>query len=113
MAKVKKPMLPPSGFNPSVFEQKETALPTPETVTTAAAILTGQEPPVKIVSKTKAPKEVKEKKPEKKDKSNRVGITALIERNLLKKVKIYALDKGISMSDVCNIALDTFLKNNK
>jgi hypothetical protein len=120
MAKVKKPMLPPANFNPSVFEQKEvSSLPTAENVTSAAAILTGQELPVNQPVKQKEGKaikegkEPKEKKIEKKDKSNRVGITALIEPVLLKKVKIYALDKGISMSDVCNMALDGFLKNNR
>jgi hypothetical protein len=116
MAKIKKPMLPPANFNPSVFEQKEvSSLPTAENVTSAAAILTGQEPPVRPAKQKaeKAVKEPKEKKVEKKDKSNRVGITALIDPVLLKKVKIYALDKGISMSDVCNMALDGFLKSNR
>lgn len=112
-------MLPPANFNPSVFEQKEvSSLPTAENVTSAAAILTGQEPPVrptklKEEKAVKEPKEPKEKKVEKKDKSNRVGITALIDPVLLKKVKIYALEKGISMSDVCNMALDGFLKSNR
>jgi hypothetical protein len=119
MAKVKKPMLPPANFNPSVFEQKEvSSLPTAENVTSAAAILTGQELPVRLtklkeLKAVKEAKEPKEKKVEKKDKSNRVGITALIDPVLLKKVKIYALDKGISMSDVCNMALDGFLKSNR
>jgi hypothetical protein len=113
MAKVKKPMLPPSNFNPSVFEHKEATLPTAETVTSAAAILTGQEPPLKTPHKAKTAQEPKKKKIEIEDKSNRVGITALVERTLLKKVKIYALEKGISMSDVCNFALHEYLKNNK
>lgn len=112
MAKVKKPLLPPSGFNPSVFGNKGSDLPAAEIVTNAAAILTGKEPIAKE-KEVKSPKDKKEKKPILKDKSNRVGITALIEPDLLKKVKMYALDKGISMSDICNIALTDFLKSNK
>jgi hypothetical protein len=115
MAKAKKPLLPPTGFNPSVFDKAEPELPTAENVTSAAAILTGQEMPTKEVKEKKEPKqkEKKEAKSDLKDKSNRVGITALIERDLLRKVKIYALDKGISMSDVCNSALSDFLKTNR
>ena len=113
MAKLKKPLLPPSGFNPSVFGKAGTDLPNAQTVTNAAAVLTGQEPTSKTSRKTKERKEKKEKKPAIQDKSNRVGITALIEPDLLKKVKMHALDKGISMSDICNIALTDFLKNNR
>ncbi|NJN33624.1 MAG: hypothetical protein HC817_04585 [Saprospiraceae bacterium] len=187
MAKVKKPLLPPRNFDPSVFNKPDVALPTPETVTTAAAFLTGKsidaskvetvetveplvsadlmieetpiEPqPTTTKQKSKeqkgqtnlkkdaqkdaqkdirrenkasaevknAPKSGKVSKVEKvekvekentdslNDKTNRVGITALIDRTLLKKVKIYALEEGVSMSDVCNWALSDYLvkKNN-
>lgn len=122
MAKVKKPLLPPTSFNPSVFNKTETELPTAENVTTAAAVLTGKEIPLKAKKEEKTEKEPKseKEKPKKdkkeavlKDKSNRVGITALIERSLLKKVKIHALEKGISMSDVCNAALLEYLDKQK
>ncbi len=116
MAKVKKPLLPPTSFNPSVFNKTETDLPTADNVTSAAAMLTGKEMPVKIKKEEKEPKEEKPKKEKKavvKDKSNRVGITALIERSLLKKVKMHALDKGVSMSDICNSALSEYLEKHK
>lgn len=40
---------------------------------------------------------------------NRTGITALIDRDLLKNVKIHALQNGVSMSDVINDALANYL----
>ncbi len=153
MAKVKKPLLPPRNFDPSVFNKSETTLPTPETVTNAAALLTGKTidaPKVEIIAESvdnqpiveaetieeelkptiseKVEKEIKEKKKSKtvratkaekekvelaNDKTNRVGITALIDRTLLKKVKIYALEEGVSMSDVCNWALMEYLTKKK
>ena len=113
MAKVKKPLLPPTSFNPSVFSKSEKELPTAETVTSAAAVLTGQDIPSKEKKEPKEDKVKKAKKDVSKDKSNRVGITALIERNLLKKVKIHALDKGVSMSDICNSALAEYLEKHK
>ena len=40
---------------------------------------------------------------------NRTGITALIDRDLLKDVKIHALQNGVSMSDIINDALANYL----
>ncbi len=44
-----------------------------------------------------------------KGKLNRVGITALIDSNLLAQVKIFAITNGVSMSDVMNDALAKYL----
>jgi hypothetical protein len=44
-----------------------------------------------------------------KGKLNRVGITALIDSDLLSRVKIFAITNGVSMSDVMNDALAKYL----
>jgi hypothetical protein len=42
---------------------------------------------------------------------NRVGITALVDRDLLQKTKIWAVQNGLSMSDIVNDALAVYLKS--
>ena len=40
---------------------------------------------------------------------NRVGITALVDKDLLKQTKILAIQQGLSMSDIINDALTGYL----
>ena len=40
---------------------------------------------------------------------NRVGITALVDKNVLQQTKILAIQKGVSMSDIINDALVGYL----
>ena len=60
-------------------------------------------------AKNKKSKEGIERGRSAKGELNRIGITALIDRDLLKDVKIYALQKGVSMSDIINDALIKYL----
>jgi hypothetical protein len=43
---------------------------------------------------------------------NRVGITALVDRELLQRTKIWAVQNGVSMSDIINDALTVYLTKN-
>jgi predicted amidohydrolase YtcJ len=61
------------------------------------------------VAKSKKVKEDIERGRSAKGELNRTGITALIDRDLLKDVKIFALQKGVSMSDIINDALIKYL----
>ena len=42
---------------------------------------------------------------------NRVGITALVDKDLLKQTKILAIQQGLSMSDIINDALTGYLNS--
>lgn len=44
---------------------------------------------------------------------NRVGITALVDKDLLKQTKILAIQQGLSMSDIINDALTGYLGHYK
>jgi hypothetical protein len=59
--------------------------------------------------KTKTQKSGIERGRDAKGELNRVGITALIDRDLLQEVKVYAIQKNVSMSDIINDALYKYL----
>jgi hypothetical protein len=59
--------------------------------------------------KLKAPKTGIERGRDAKGELNRVGVTALIDRDLLHEVKVYAVQKNVSMSDIMNDALYKYL----
>jgi hypothetical protein len=93
-------------------------LPTTATVNAFAERLTTTPERIGRVVETAASGEVKNEKTPKegiergrsaKGALNRTGITALIDRDLLRDVKIFALQKGVSMSDIINDALINYL----
>jgi hypothetical protein len=93
-------------------------LPTTVTVNAFAERLTTTPERIGKVVESAARSEVENKKTSKegiergrssKGALNRTGITALIDRDLLRDVKIFALQKGVSMSDIINDALINYL----
>lgn len=87
----------------SVNESVERLTMTPEKIERAVSIVMTEK------KKLKAAKTGIERGRDAKGELNRVGITALIDRNLLEDVKIFAVKKGVSMSDVMNDALNKYL----
>jgi hypothetical protein len=86
--------------------------------------VTKKTPSVKMAQKAEKKPIEKPKKEEKQERKetiergrdargalNRVGITALVDRDLLQKTKIWAVQNGLSMSDIVNDALSVYLKS--
>ena len=83
--------------------------------------MTGVEAEKETKKKTPSVKEpIKKEKPKKSEIErgrdargalNRVGITALVDKDLLKQTKILAIQKGLSMSDIINDALVVYLNS--
>jgi hypothetical protein len=89
----------------SVNESVERLTMTPERIEKAVSMVIAEK------KKPKASKTGIERGRDAKGELNRVGITALIDRNLLEDVKIFAVKKGVSMSDVINDALNKYLNS--
>ena len=87
----------------TVNESVERLTTTPERIGNAAEMV------VQVMKEKKATKTEIERGRDAKGELNRVGITALIDRDILKDVKIFAIKKGVSMSDVINDALNKYL----
>ena len=114
-----------SRVEPPTFDATKFAvtgnLPTPETVNQSVSEVTGVEAEKETKKKTPSVKEpIKTEKPKKSEIErgrdargalNRVGITALVDKDLLKQTKILAIQKGLSMSDIINDALVVYLNS--
>ena len=126
-----------SRLDPPVFDVSKFAvtgdLPTTESVNESVSEVTGVKAENPVEKKLETPKkervgEKKVKESVNKPKSeisnpksniergrdargalNRVGITALIDKNVLQQTKILAIQKGVSMSDIINDALVGYL----
>ena len=110
-----------SRVEPPTFDATKFAvtgnLPTAETVNQSVSAVTGVEVVEKIPQKStpsvKPKKSEIERGRDARGELNRVGITALVDKELLKQTKILAIQKGLSMSDIINDALTVYLKSKK
>ena len=126
-----------SRLDPPVFDVSKFAvagdLPTAESVNQSVSDVTGVKAENTVEKKLETPKkervgEKKVKESVNKPKSeianpksniergrdargalNRVGITALVDKDVLQQTKILAIQKGVSMSDIINDALVGYL----
>ena len=126
-----------SRLDPPVFDVSKFAvtgdLPTAESVNQSVSDVTGVKAENTVEKKLETPKKerVGEKKVKKSVNSpkseisnpksniergrdargalNRVGITALVDKDVLQQTKILAIQKGVSMSDIINDALVGYL----
>ena len=100
-----------SRVEPPAFDAAKFAvtgdLPTAQTVNQSVSDVTGMavEKPSKKASSVKTKKTDIERGRDARGELNRVGITALVDKDLLKQTKILAIQKGLSMSDIINDAL--------
>lgn len=106
LQKLKIELSEPNGELPtiqSVNESVERLTTTPERIEKAVSMVMAEK------KKPKASKADIERGRDAKGELDRVGITALIDRMLLQDVKVYAIQRNVSMSDVINDALSKYL----